>query len=340
MPCGRRRRQPVGREGEVRLRADAREDAARHRAGGRWRRRSWFGAAQDQSDRAPVGGGGPRRGMEATGAPQRHDARVFQAVGRSLGAGGCAALPGHHRFGSEAGRCRRRVFPRARAAPRVDDPHVDLPEHLSGRLPRQRDPLRSTRDARRAHASGRRSRAAARGSAQDRQRSRDRGGLGPARRPAVLEQRRARLGSVHGDRGRDQETLRHRHAAGDEHRGDRHGLPACEGHPVLRGRARHRHRGRAEGLRRAQRPGANPRKRAVPVREVLLRRGAHARAGVSSGQLPLKSQAPRHSQRPEFQTNLQNSSKLSLGLGGWFGIWRLGVLWSLVLGSWDLSTRT
>ena len=95
------------------------------------------------------------------------------------------AVSGHHRIGSEAGRCRRRVLPRARAAPRLDDPHVDLPEHLSGRLPRQRDPLGSARDARRAHASRRRPRAAARGSAQDRERSGDRGGLGPARRPAV-----------------------------------------------------------------------------------------------------------------------------------------------------------
>ena len=48
-------------------------------------------------------------------------------------------------------------------------------------------------------------------------------------------------------------------AADDEHRRDRHGVPAREGHAVLRHRPGHRHRGRPEGLRRAQRPGAHPR---------------------------------------------------------------------------------
>jgi acetylornithine deacetylase/succinyl-diaminopimelate desuccinylase-like protein len=46
-----------------------------------------------------------------------------------------------------------------------------------------------------------------------------------------------------------------------EHGRDRHGVPARQGHRVLRHRAGARHRGRPEGLRRAQRPGAHRRKR-------------------------------------------------------------------------------
>ena len=59
------------------------------------------------------------------------------------------------------------------------------------------------------------------------------------------------------------EALQGGDAADDEHRRHRHGVPAPQGHPVLRHRARHRQRRRPEGLRRAQRPGAHPRKRAV-----------------------------------------------------------------------------
>ena len=78
-----------------------------------------------------------------------------------------------------------------------------------------------------------------------------------------------RLGGVQDDRGRREDPLPGADAADDEHGRDGHGVPAREGHPVLRHRAGHRHRGRSEGLRRAQRSGAHPRKRAAPLRALL-----------------------------------------------------------------------
>ena len=154
---------------------------------------------------------------------------------------------------------RRRVFPRARAAPRVDAAHVDLPEHLSGRLPHQRDPLRSPRHARRAHAAGRGSRAVARGSAQVVNDpavevawgQRD---VRPA--PAARELDSEAFTAIEAG---DREALRHRHAADDEHRGDRHGVPAREGHPVLRGRPRAptSRTGRRASVRTATRSGSS-----------------------------------------------------------------------------------
>ena len=56
----------------------------------------------------------------------------------------------------------------------------------------------------------------------------------------------------------------------DGHRRDRYGASALEGDPVLRHRSGHRHRGRREGIWRAQRPGANPGERAAPVRTIAV----------------------------------------------------------------------
>ena len=56
-----------------------------------------------------------------------------------------------------------------------------------------------------------------------------------------------------------EEALRHRGPAHDEHRGERHGADSIEGHSVLRHRSGPRHRGWPEGLRRAQRSGADTR---------------------------------------------------------------------------------
>ena len=68
------------------------------------------------------------------------------------------------------------------------------------------------------------------------------------------------------------DALQRADAADDEHRRDGHGVSAGERHAVLRRRSGHGHRGRPEGLRRAQRPGADPRKRADEVPALLLGR--------------------------------------------------------------------
>jgi hypothetical protein len=75
-----------------------------------------------------------------------------------------------------------------------------------------------------------------------------------------------RLRGLQGGRGRHHEALSDDHAADDEHRRVRHGVPAREGHAVLRHRAGRRHRGRTQGLRRAQRSGADPRSGAKSLR--------------------------------------------------------------------------
>ena len=169
----------------------------------------------------------------------------------------------------EARRRRRRVLPRARAAARLDDPDLDLAEHHPGRLPHQRDPVGGPGDARRAHASGRQPRAL----------------LDEVRKvvndPAIeVAWGSATSGRQRAARELDSEAFKAIEAAITKHYStvtlptmstgrDRHGVPAREGHPVLRHRSGDRHRGRPEGLRRAQRSGADPRKRAAPVRGLL-----------------------------------------------------------------------
>ncbi len=69
--------------------------------------------------------------------------------------------------------------------------------------------------------------------------------------------------SLRRHRSQRHEALQDDHAADDEHGRDRHGVSARQGHPVLRHRSGDRHRGRTEGVRRAQRSGADSRKRAV-----------------------------------------------------------------------------
>jgi acetylornithine deacetylase/succinyl-diaminopimelate desuccinylase-like protein len=70
------------------------------------------------------------------------------------------------------------------------------------------------------------------------------------------------------------------HLAHDEHRGDRHVVPACQRHSVLRPGAGHRRGRRTERFRRAQRSGTNPRERAPSLRAVSL--GARARSHAGS----------------------------------------------------------
>ena len=70
-----------------------------------------------------------------------------------------------------------------------------------------------------------------------------------------------------------QETLRVRDAADDEPRRHRHGFPARKRDAVLRDRTGRRHRGRAEGVRIAQRSRAHPGSGASPLRAIHVRPG-------------------------------------------------------------------
>ena len=191
LPRRRRRREPVGREGEVRLGADAREDAARHRAG---RPRASPGTVRCRCRTNPIvhlsAAVARVADMEAADAPQRHDARVLQAAGRALDAGGCASATW-----TSSARIRSWPTPPTSTSCEHEPRHASMirtsisPNIFQGgyRVNVIPSEARATLDVR-THP-GRRSGAAARGSAEGRQRSRDRGGLGPARRPAVGEQR-------------------------------------------------------------------------------------------------------------------------------------------------------
>ena len=88
----------------------------------------------------------------------------------------------------------------------------------------------------------------------------------------------ARQRGLQGARSRRDARLQRDHPADDEHRRDRYGAAAREGRAVLRHRIGDRLRRSAEGLRRAQRSGADPRKRAAPLRPLQLGRH-HERRG-------------------------------------------------------------
>ena len=152
------------------------------------------------------------------------------------------------------------------------------PTMIDRRLPHQRHPVGRHRDHRHPPGAGRGSGEVPRAGQAGRQRSERRSELRRARHASVDADREARLGCVQGARSQHHQALQGDHAADDEHRCDRHGVPAPQGHPVLRHRPGHRQRGWPEGLRRAQRSGAHPRKRAVSIRALQLGRGARRRS--------------------------------------------------------------
>ena len=119
-----------------------------------------------------------------------------------------------------------------------------------------------------------------RGGAEGHRRSGHRRAVGAARRPARQRQHADRFGRLQGHRVGDHQELRGPGAADDEHGGDRYGVPAGQRRAVLRHRPRDRSRGRTEGVRRAQRSGADPRTGAAPVRQVPLRGGDEPRRQV------------------------------------------------------------
>ena len=137
------------------------------------------------------------------------------------------------------------------------------PTMITRRLSHQRHPVRRHGDHRHAPGARRGSGEVPRAGQAGRQRSAGRGQLRRARHAAADADREARLRRVQGARSQHHQALQGDHAADDEHRRHRHGVPAPQGHAVLRHRPRARQRGRPEGLRRAQRPGAHSRKRAV-----------------------------------------------------------------------------
>ena len=120
----------------------------------------------------------------AADQPERDHGRVLQAAGDDLVAGGSRALSQRAQPRSEGERRGRRVLPRQRAAPRVDAADLGVAEHVHGRLPRQRHPVRGDGDARRAHAARRRSEGVSRAGQENRQRSVGRSRLRGARRAA------------------------------------------------------------------------------------------------------------------------------------------------------------
>ena len=148
---------------------------------------------------------------------------------------------------------------------------VAVSKHLHRRVPRQRHPVRSHRHDRRAPAPGRGPGQVPRDRPRHRQQSGHRRQLRRALPPADAGDT-PRLARARGDRSGRQAPLRHRHPADDEHGRHGHGVSAPERHAVLRGRTGDRPGGWPEGLRRAQRPGTDPRSRALPVRAVLLGR--------------------------------------------------------------------
>ncbi len=108
LPRRGRQRHPPGRAGEVRVRADPREDPSRHRAHRARAGRARLGPAEAERRRPPVVGGGEGGPVEAADAAQRDHPRLLRAPRLDLPAGGGGALPGHHRQRSEGrGRGRR-----------------------------------------------------------------------------------------------------------------------------------------------------------------------------------------------------------------------------------------
>ena len=78
---------------------------------------------------------------------------------------------------------------------------------------------------------------------------------------------------------RNEEALQRRRPADDEHGRERQGADSIEGRAVLRHRPRARYRRRRQGVRRAQRSGADSRSRTAPLRAVPVRRRDGRRAG-------------------------------------------------------------
>ena len=264
--CRRRRRHARGRPGEVRLGADAREDPARDRADRARAGRSRLGAAAQTTPIVHLAEAvATVADVEAADSAERNDRGLLQAAGDHLAAGG-----GRSATATCSAPTRRSPTPPTSTSASNEPRHASMlrtsvsPNIFHGRLPRQRHPVGSDGDARRAHAAGRRPESVPRAGAEGRQRSGDRGRLRRSATSRPGAHRAARHRGVHGDRGqRHASTTSADHAADDEHRRDRHGVPARQGHPVLRRRSGDRHRGRPEGIRRAQRSGADSRNRAA-----------------------------------------------------------------------------
>ena len=90
---------------------------------------------------------------------------------------------------------------------------------------------------------------------------------GESIRPAG-PRREARLGGLQGAGVGGHPDLQRADAADDEHRRHRHGAAPRQGRAVLRHRPGGRLRGRAEGVRRAQRSGAAAGERAAPLVQI------------------------------------------------------------------------
>ena len=234
---GRRRQHRANwRRGEVREGSDARESPARHRARRARHFRSRIDPAQVERHRAP----GRRRregGRMAAGYQvERDDRHLLPPAGLGIAARGCEVLPRHPLDRSQGARGGGRLALRERTVALVDAPDVGVAEHLSGRLPVERDSVGSEGHARRPHAAGRGRRRLPRPGQTGRQRSGRRGSIHLAGSPAVRHDRAARRGSVQGARSRHHQGLQHDHAADDEHGCDGHGAAAREGRAMLRHR--------------------------------------------------------------------------------------------------------
>ncbi len=149
LPGRRRQPQPPGRQGDLRLDPDAREDSPRHHPDRAGHGRPRLGAAALERGREAHHGGLGGGQVEAADRLQRDDRRLLQAPGEHLGPGGGGPLPRHPRQRSQGPGRRRRVLPRQRAAPRLDHPHLDFADDDPGRLPHQRHPVGSEGHARR-----------------------------------------------------------------------------------------------------------------------------------------------------------------------------------------------
>ena len=155
LPRRRRERVAGGRSDQVRSGPDAREDSPRHRADGARHLGARVGPAAVKRRRAPRRGRGEGRRLEAADQAERHDARLLQAAGVDLVAGGCETVPRRHRRRRRGGRGGRRPLPPERAAARVDAEDIGVADDHPGGLSHQRHPLGSQGDARRAHPSRR-----------------------------------------------------------------------------------------------------------------------------------------------------------------------------------------
>ena len=156
LPGRRRRRHAHRRPGEVRHRADAGEDSARHRA----RRRTASPATdrfRSSRTRSCIWPARSRRSASGgpTSASTRRPAPTSASWRRSR-------RPTWRRYyrdvlstDPKVQRGGRRLAARERAAALVDAADVGVAEHLHRRLPLERDPVGSEGDARRARAAGR-----------------------------------------------------------------------------------------------------------------------------------------------------------------------------------------